>query len=182
MPSAFKLCTILFTLALTGCGSPGIEHYRDQTPKLDLYQWFAGDTCGWGMFQKRNGEVVKRFKVAIRGEGTPDALTLNESFSYADGSKDSRIWALTRTAANTWQGRAGDVVGEANGIQSGNALHWQYVLRLPVDDSTYDMQMDDWMYLIDADTLVNRTRMSKFGVDVGEVTLFFRRNTHCPAG
>lgn len=31
------------------------------------------------------------------------------------------------------------------------------------------------MYLMDEDTLINRTSMSKFGVDVGQVTLFFRR-------
>ena len=35
--------------------------------------------------------------------------------------------------------------------------------------------MDDWMYLMDEDTLINRTLMSKFGVEVGQVTLFFRR-------
>ena len=37
------------------------------------------------------------------------------------------------------------------------------------------MSMDDWMYLMDEDTLINRTAMSKFGVEVGQVTLFFRR-------
>jgi hypothetical protein len=35
--------------------------------------------------------------------------------------------------------------------------------------------MDDWMYLIDENTMVNRAKMSKFGFEVGEVTLFFRR-------
>jgi len=33
------------------------------------------------------------------------------------------------------------------------------------------------MYQMDDDTLINRTRMSKLGVDVGEVTLFFRRQS-----
>ena len=37
------------------------------------------------------------------------------------------------------------------------------------------LSMDDWMYLMDEDTLINRTSMSKFGVEVGQVTLFFRR-------
>ena len=54
-------------------------------------------------------------------------------------------------------------------------MHWRYNLNLPVDDSTYEMSMDDWMYLMDEDTLINRTRMSKFGVEVGQVTIFFRR-------
>jgi hypothetical protein len=37
------------------------------------------------------------------------------------------------------------------------------------------MKMDDWMFLMDENTLVNRTQMSKFGIDLGEVTLFFKR-------
>jgi hypothetical protein len=67
------------------------------------------------------------------------------------------------------------VVGVAEGQVAGNTLNWRYRLNLPVDDSTYEMSMDDWMYLMDEDTLINRTSMSKFGVEVGQVTLFFRR-------
>jgi hypothetical protein len=37
------------------------------------------------------------------------------------------------------------------------------------------MDMDDWMYLIDERTLLNRTTMSKFGFPLGEVTLSFRK-------
>jgi hypothetical protein len=39
------------------------------------------------------------------------------------------------------------------------------------------MSMDDWMYQMDEDTLINRTSMSKLGVEVGQVTLFFRRQS-----
>jgi hypothetical protein len=31
------------------------------------------------------------------------------------------------------------------------------------------------MYLMDEDTLLNSYRMAKFGVDIGQVTLLFRR-------
>jgi len=68
------------------------------------------------------------------------------------------------------------VVGEAGGESAGNALHWRYVLSLPVDGKVYDVHMDDWMYLIDENTLANRTAMTKFGFEVGQVTLFFRRH------
>jgi len=44
-----------------------------------------------------------------------------------------------------------------------------------VDDKVYDVHLDDWMYLIDENTLANRSFMSKFGVEVGQVTLFFRK-------
>ena len=66
-------------------------------------------------------------------------------------------------------------VDVAKQIGAGNALRWRYVLSLPVDDKVYDVHLDDWMYLIDENTLANRSFMSKFGVEVGQVTLFFRK-------
>ncbi|MFX7862321.1 DUF3833 family protein, partial [Acinetobacter baumannii] len=41
------------------------------------------------------------------------------------------------------------------------------------DGTTYDVQFDDWMYLVDSQVMLNRARMSKFGIGVGEVTLSF---------
>ncbi len=67
------------------------------------------------------------------------------------------------------------MVGEAIGHSAGNALNWRYTLRLPVGDTTYDVQFDDWMYLVDARTMINRASVSKFGFEVGQVTVFFRR-------
>jgi hypothetical protein len=126
------------------------------------------------MFQQRDGEVVKRFQVQIEGRSTGGALVLREDFVYSDGKTQQRIWTLRRAADGSWRGSAADVVGEAVGRASGNALNLRYQLRLPVGDSTWDMDMDDWMYLVDEHTLINRTRMSKFGYEVGQVTIFFR--------
>ena len=67
------------------------------------------------------------------------------------------------------------MVGKATGEASGNALRWNYVLALPVDGTTYHVDMDDWMYLIDAKTLGNQTKLSKFGLKLAEITIFFRK-------
>ena len=40
-------------------------------------------------------------------------------------------------------------------------------------ERTFDVQMDDWMYLMNERVMLNRARMSKFGVEVGQVTLTF---------
>ena len=57
----------------------------------------------------------------------------------------------------------------------GNAFNLRYVLALPVDGRTWNVDMDDWMYAIDERTVLNRTAMSKWGFRVGEVTLSFTR-------
>jgi hypothetical protein len=67
------------------------------------------------------------------------------------------------------------VVGEAIGKVGGNSLRWQYVLALPVDGKVYNVNFDDWMYLMDERVMLNRAVMSKFGFRLGEVTLSFTK-------
>ena len=164
------LCGLLF-----GCSSVQVDQYRNEKPTLDLRAYFSGRVDAWGMFQKRDGEVVKRFHVLIQGRSEGDKLILDEDFTYSDGSKQRRIWTLTPDGPGRWRGRADDVVGEAIGEVAGNALRWRYVLSLPVDGKVYEVNFDDWMYLLDEDTLANRSFMSKWGFELGQVTLFFRK-------
>ncbi|AXI02315.1 DUF3833 domain-containing protein [Aquirhabdus parva] len=171
----FPVLLVAVFLALTACASPHVEQYQNNTPKLDLTQYFVGTTDGWGMFQKRNGDVVKRFHVQIIGTEKNNQLILDEHFQYDDGTAQQRIWTLTQDKKGHWNGHADDVKGNAQGLVAGNALHWNYTLRLPVDQKVYDMQMDDWMYQIDNLTMINQTRMTKFGFEVGQVTIFFKK-------
>lgn len=165
----------IFCLAfcLVGCSGPQVRDYAAAQPRLELSDYFNGELEAWGMFQNRSGEVVKRFHVAMSGTWDGDTGVLDERFTYSDGSTERRVWTLRRQADGSWRGTAGDVVGEALGEVSGNALHWRYTLRLPVDGSTYEVQLDDWMYLMDGRVMLNRARMSKWGFYLGEVTLSF---------
>lgn len=169
------LLLLVLVLSIASCGSVDVARYADQQPTLDLERFFSQPVKAWGIFQKRSGEVAKRFEVNIVSRREGNNLILDERFLYSDGTRQRRVWVLTPTGQGGWIGRADDVVGVADGQVAGNTLHWRYRLNLPVGDSTYEMSMDDWMYLMDEDTLINRTRMSKFGVEVGQVTLFFRR-------
>jgi hypothetical protein len=99
--------------------------------------------------------------------------TLDEDFFYSDGTTQKRIWTLTETAPGVFTGTADDVVGSATGLMAGNALNWKYTLALPVDGRVYNVQFDDWMYLMDDKVMINRAQMSKFGIYLGEVTLAF---------
>jgi hypothetical protein len=168
------LLALLVPLFAAGCASVDIADYRNERPPLDLAHYFNGTVDGWGMFQDRTGKVVKRFYVRIDATWAGNAGTLDEHFEYSDGTTENRVWKLVKDG-NRYTGTAGDVVGTAQGSAEGNALRWSYVLALPVDGRTWHMDMDDWMYLIDEKTMLNRTTMSKFGFKVGEVTLSFRK-------
>ncbi|CAG9171237.1 DUF3833 domain-containing protein [Cupriavidus respiraculi] len=159
----------------TACTAPDVAHYADQQPPLDVPAFFRGKTEAWGMFQKRGGEIVKRFHVDLLGREQDGAFVLEEDFRFSDGTTQRRTWTLTRAPGGGWRGTAPDVVGEATGETAGNVLRWRYTLQLPVDGRTYDVRFDDWMVLIDERTMINRASVTKFGVEVGQVTLFFRR-------
>ena len=165
----------LATFALWGCATPDVADYATQKPVLDLREYLNGRVDAWGMFTDRSGKVVKRFTVVLDCRWTGDDGVLDEDFTYADGTKQRRIWNIHRFADGRYSGRAGDVVGEAQGQARGNALRWNYTLALPVDGSIWNVQMDDWMYLMGDDVLLNKTAMSKFGIRLGEVTLAFTR-------
>lgn len=160
---------------LTGCASQKLEGYAQAKPALDLATYFNGKVQAHGMFQDRSGQVIKRFVVQIDGTWQGNQGVLDEHFVYDDGSTQRRIWRLTRHEDGRYSGTADDVVGEAQGRVMGNTLHWTYTLKLPVDGKVYEVQFDDWMYLIDERVMLNRAVMSKWGFRLGEVTLAFTR-------
>lgn len=173
------LCALALPV-LAGCAGPDVQQYRAATPVLDPAAYFSGVTDAWGIFQRRDGAVAKRFHVEITGSEEQGVLTLDERFRYDDGSSQQRVWRLVRAGAGRWRGSAADVLGEARGEAAGNALRWQYTLLLPVDGSTYAMQFDDWMFLVDRCTMINRASMRKFGIELGQVTLTFRKRACNP--
>jgi hypothetical protein len=157
------------------------QDYEGETPVLDMKTYFNGELQAWGLFQDYTGKVVKRFHVAMTGKWDDNKGVLDEHFTYADGTKQRRTWKLNRIDEHNYTGTADDVIGEAKGVAHGHALRWQYVLALEVDDDVYHVHFDDWMYLIDENTMINRSVMSKFGISLGEVILVFRKQSGKPS-
>lgn len=89
------LVSLLLMLSLSSCANVGVKHYADQQPQLDLERFFSKPVKAWGIFQKRSGEVAKRFKVDIASRREGNALILDERFLYSDGTRQRRVWTLT---------------------------------------------------------------------------------------
>ena len=161
------------SVALAGCASQRVEDYAAEQPVLDLRGYFDGRIDAYGIFTDRSGRVVRRFIVTMDCRWEGDVGTLDERFTYSDGSTQRRVWTLRRGPYGRYTGTAEDVEGIATGQTRGNAFNWRYTLRLPVDGRVYDVQFDDWMYLMDDRVMLNKAVMSKFGIRLGEVTLSF---------
>ena len=168
------LSALLITAAtLVGCAGPSPSDYAAQKPVLDLKTYFNGELTAHGIFTDRQGKVARRFSVQMTGTWQGKEGVLDERFTYSDGTTERRVWKLTDEGGGRWSGRADDVLGVAQGVAAGNALNWRYTLKLPVDGKVYEVQFDDWMYLMDDRVMLNKAAMSKFGIHLGEVTLSF---------
>jgi hypothetical protein len=172
------LLTLLTAAVLTaGCSKPDLSQYRDNEPRFSLFEYFDGQTTGWGMVQDRNGNLIRRFVVDIRGsvDGS-GTLVLDEKFEWSDGERSSRIWSISKTGENSFTGTAADVNGTASGSAYGNVLNWRYYLNIEAGGRTWKVHLDDWMYLQEDNVLINKTKMSKFGFSLGDITIVFQKN------
>lgn len=161
------------SLGLAGCAGPQVADYATERPLLDLRQYFNGTLDAYGVFTDRSGQVVKRFTVVMRCSWNGEDGVLDEDFVYSDGTTQKRIWRLKHLGEGRYTGTAGDVIGTAVGEARGNAFRWGYTLALPVDGRVWNVEFDDWMYLMNDRVMLNKATMGKFGIRLGEVTLSF---------
>lgn len=169
------LLSLILALVLSGCASMNIDDFRGSKPEFDLERYFSGHTRAYGSFFDRGGNLKRQFTVEIQGYRQGEEFVLDEHFSYSDGEKQTRQWRIRAMGDGRYVGRAADVVGDAEGIARGQALNWRYQLRLPWGEGTVDVDFDDWMFLQTEDVIINRAAISKWGLRVGEVVLFFHK-------
>lgn len=170
-----QLAVLVAVLILAGCSSVDVKRYSGRQPELDLFEYFAGQTRGWGIVQDRKGELLRQFVVDITGTVKPTGeLVLDEQFVWSDGERSERIWTIVKNGPDELHGWAADVVGTATGAVHGNAFFWTYVLNLEARGSTWKVRFDDWMFLQPDGVLLNRATMSKFGFELAQITIAFR--------
>lgn len=170
-----KITTLMLLLLLTACSGTNVEHYRDTQPVLDLRTFLQGDLRAYGMLQDRSGRVTRRFVATLQASWEGDNGTLAEQFRFDDGETQNRTWNLQHVGNGRYVGTAGDVVGEAAGASAGAAFQWHYQLLVPWNDTSLAVTLDDWLFLIDEQHLLNVTELSKFGFKVGQLTLVIEK-------
>lgn len=164
------------SILLAACsGAPSLDDFDQATPELEIERFLDGRLTAHGIFQDRFGDVRRSFVVDIEGDWDGETLTLVEDFVYEDGSTEQRVWRLTQTGPETWRGTAEGVVGEATGEERGNAFNWTYTIDLPTPDGPLRVSFDDWLWQMDDQVMINRAYVTKYGVEIGQLSIFFRR-------
>jgi hypothetical protein len=155
-----------------------IIRYKNVKPKLKLENFFSGNVNAWGLFEDPFGIIRKRFSCNIEGKWDEKikTLTIDENFVYDDGFKEIRKWRLIKKNNNYYEGSTENVVGKAIGHTSGNTFHWKYTFELSLFGKKTKVKFDDWMYLQNRNIIINKAVMKKFGIKLGTVILFYKKN------
>lgn len=172
-----KCLWVILILTITACTSNNPTENLKGQPMLKLENYFNGQVKAWGVFLGRDGAIKKQFTVIMHCQWDTNGIgTLDEDFTYSDGTKQKRIWTLHALQNGEYSGTADDVVGVAKGKIEGSQFKWNYVLALDVDGKKYHVNMDDTMMLMDDNVMLNRAIMKKFGLKLGEVLLTFQKS------
>lgn len=158
-------------ILLSSCSNLSVQEYKNESPAFRFEQFFDGELEANGFFQDRSGKIIKRIHCDMKAHTDHDVTTIDEKFTYSDGTHEQRTWKISKDRDGLFRGTAGDVAGAAKIETAGFAFHMNYILHLPVNGSVVDVHMDDWMYRVTDHHVLNKTSMSKWGFHLGDVTL-----------
>ena len=174
-----KIIFIIFSLfLLTGCLNNDMKpiDFKDQKPRLIIEEYLSGSVKAYGILQNRSGKVTRQFTADLNGKWDGKQLILDEKFHWSDGEIQTRQWQITKIDEHHYEGTAEDVVGIAKGFSYGPAFKFEYVLLVPVKGKEIKITFDDWIFKQDEQIAINRATMTKFGIKVAELTVFFQKN------
>jgi len=173
----------IFAAALMAVGlsaqakAPNFTEPTTFGPDLNLEEYFDGNLTATGEFYNGRGKLARSFVADVDGSWDGTTLTLDERFVYNDGQEQRRVWYLTKTGDDAWEGRADDVVGVAEGIESGPVFTWSYFIDLPTKNgNSVKVKFDDILWRVSDSEVVNKAVIKKFGIGFGEVIITFKKN------
>jgi len=152
-----------------------LDAYKGTTPPTDVKSCFTGPLKAWGLVQDWRGRVVSRFAIDLVGTWKGDEGTLEEDYTYDDGTQKHRVWHIKKITDDTYEAEAPELVGKGRGKSEGMAINWNYVMDVPVGDKTYRLSFDDWLWQIEEGVYINRSYLKKFGITVAELTIFMQK-------
>lgn len=144
-------------------------------PRFELTAFLSGRTVACGIFEDRFGRLRRRFDVEMNGSWRDGAFVLDERFTYDTGETETRTWLVTPLDEGRFRATSDDCVGTAEGECDEDSIRMSYRFRLKFRDRELVVTFDDRIYRMGDMIAVNRATMSKWGIRLGELSLFFRR-------
>lgn len=143
-------------------------------PEFDIRRVLNGPLLCDGIIYGPTGRVSSRFTARFDAKWNGDKGVMREHFRYDSGSEQHREWRLSVGADGQIKAEADDLVGVGSGRQQGSGVQLKYRIKLPEGGGGHELDVVDWMYLLDNGTIMNRSQFRKFGLKVGELVATMR--------
>ena len=150
------------------------EDYADNTRDFDLRHHLNGPILCEGVIYGPTGKVTSRFIADFEADWDGNRGVMTEAFRYDSGRTQDRKWELTLGNDGTIKAEADDLDGPGTGHQKGSAVVLNYRIKLPKEAGGHTLDTTDWMYLMENDTIMNRSQFRKFGFKVAELVATMR--------
>lgn len=150
------------------------EDYAALEPAVDVRRNLSGPILCEGVIYGPTGRVASRFVAEMEGRWEGNTGVLSEHFRYDGGRTQDREWRLQLGNDNSIRAEADDLVGTGHGTQSGNSVRLNYRIKLPPESGGHELDVTDWMYLVENGTIINRSQFRKFGIKVAELVATMR--------
>jgi hypothetical protein len=155
---------------LTACTTAPDASLR--APDFDIVAYFAGPTYGTGIIE-RSGRVTERFEMLAAGAFDGETLTLDEMFTFADGTTFRRAWRMRSPSPGLWIAKADNVAGEVEIRVRNGVARMRYLADFPRGDGTIRLRFTQMLTPMGSDVVLNRSQLTKLGYPVGVVTVLF---------
>ena len=162
-------------LLTSACSTISVTDYADNLPQFSPEKFFDGPLTAHGIVKNRSGKVIRYFNADISASWKNGVGVLEEKFLFNDGEVQYRTWMLTPAKQDSsdlvsrYTATAGDVIGTGHGQVAGNAFNLHYVLAVKRDSGKINVDVNDWMWLVDENTILNESTLTKFGLKVGSI-------------
>jgi hypothetical protein len=163
------------TLRFAGFTAQRPSDYAKTTPAMDIRHHLSGPILCEGVLYGPTGRVNSRFIMDMHGRWEGNRGVLDEHFRYDSGTVQDRQWRLTLGNDGSVLAEADDLAGPGSGQQEGASLRLCYRIRLPESAGGWQLDVTDWMYLMENGTIINRSQFRKFGIKVAELVATMRR-------
>ena len=182
IPLSFLLIGVALTLVLLALHARTMTFraqkptdYAGTEPRFDLRRHLNGPLLCEGVIYGPTGRVSSRFVADFDARWDGNVGVMKERFRYDSGAVQDREWTLTLGNDGSVKATAPDVVGEGAGRAEGGAVQLNYRIRLTPEAGGHVLTVNDWMYLMENGTIMNRSQFTKFGIKVAELVATMRK-------
>lgn len=150
-------------------------NHNKKLPTFSMESYFSNKVTALGyMTFFYPIKTIKDIKINFSGKFHKNTLTLKENYTDND-SKVLRVWSFKKKSSSCYIGKESNVKGTIKVSIYGNKLNMKYRFKTNYKKIYFSVNVKDNMYLVDEETLINTTVVSKYGIALAESFLVYKK-------